>query len=64
MILDSLLKTNTASGSTEKVCEIIEKDLKSVADDIVDKLGFGEHNIITTGFERPNLSYVVRKDFS
>ena len=31
-----------------------------VADDIVRKLGFGEHNIVSTGFERPNLSYVVR----
>ena len=33
---------------------------KRVAEDIVEKLGFGEHNIISTGFERPNLSYVVR----
>ena len=33
---------------------------KSVVEDIVLKLGFGEHNIIRTGFERPNLSYVVR----
>lgn len=33
---------------------------KSVAEDIVNKLGFGDHKIITTGFERPNLSYVVR----
>lgn len=33
---------------------------QSVVEDIVHKLGFGEHNIIRTGFERPNLSYVVR----
>ncbi len=33
---------------------------KLVADDIVQKLGFGEHKIISTGFERPNLSYVTR----
>ena len=33
---------------------------KVVADDIVEKLGFGEHSVISTGFERPNLSYVVR----
>ena len=33
---------------------------KLVAEDIVQKLAFGEHKVITTGFERPNLSYVVR----
>ncbi len=33
---------------------------KAVADDIVEKLGFGEHNVVSTGFERPNLSYVAR----
>ena len=33
---------------------------KLVADDIVQKLGFGEHKTISTGFERPNLSYVTR----
>ncbi len=31
-----------------------------VAEDIINKLGFGEHKVISTGFERPNLSYVVR----
>lgn len=33
---------------------------QAVADDIILKLGFGEHKVISTGFERPNLSYVVR----
>ncbi len=33
----------------------------SVADDIMERLGFGERNLIKTGFERPNLSYIVRK---
>ena len=33
---------------------------QTVADDIIHKLGFGEHKVISTGFERPNLSYVVR----
>ena len=33
----------------------------SVADDIMDKLGFRERNLIKTGFERPNLTYIVRK---
>ncbi len=32
----------------------------SVADDIMDKLRFRERNLIKSGFERPNLSYVVR----
>lgn len=32
----------------------------AVANDIVEKLGFGEHNVISSGFERPNLSYVAR----
>ncbi|MBQ3521847.1 MAG: ATP-dependent DNA helicase RecQ, partial [Bacteroidales bacterium] len=33
---------------------------KAVSEDIVEKLGFGEYNIISTGFDRPNLSYVAR----
>ena len=33
---------------------------KAVSEDIVEKLGFGEHNIVSTGFDRPNLSYVAR----
>ena len=33
----------------------------SVADDIMERLGFRERNLIKTGFERPNLSYIVRK---
>ncbi len=33
---------------------------QTVVEDIVHKLGFGEHNIVKTGFERPNLSYVAR----
>jgi len=32
-----------------------------VADDIMDRLRFKEKNIIRAGFERPNLSYIVRK---
>lgn len=32
-----------------------------VAEDIMDKLGFPEKNLIKSGFERPNLSYIVRK---
>ena len=32
-----------------------------VADDIMDRLGFEEKNLIKSGFERPNLSYIVRK---
>lgn len=31
-----------------------------VAEDIMDRLGFGERNLIKSGFERPNLSYIVR----
>lgn len=34
---------------------------RKVADDIVQKLQFSRPNIISTGFERKNLSYVVRK---
>lgn len=34
---------------------------KEVVADIVEKLDFGEHKIISSGFERPNLSYVVRE---
>ncbi len=33
----------------------------AVADDIMSRLGFPVKNIIVSGFERPNLSYVVRK---
>lgn len=33
---------------------------KSVADDIMEKLNFSVPNIISSGFERDNLSYVVR----
>ncbi len=32
-----------------------------VADDIMDRLGFPEKNLLRSGFERPNLSYIVRK---
>lgn len=32
----------------------------AVADDIMDKLGFKERNVIKSGFERPNLTYIVR----
>lgn len=32
-----------------------------VADDIMDKLGFEDKCLIKSGFERPNLSYIVRK---
>jgi len=31
-----------------------------VAEDIMDRLGFEEKNLIKSGFERPNLSYIVR----
>ncbi len=33
----------------------------SVAEDIMDKLAFRQKNLLKTGFERPNLSYIVRK---
>lgn len=33
----------------------------SVADDIMSKLGFKEKLIIKSGFERPNISYIVRQ---
>ena len=33
----------------------------AVADDIMDRLGFAEKNRIQAGFERPNLSYIVRR---
>ncbi len=32
-----------------------------VARDIMEKLGFAEPNLLQAGFERPNLSYIVRK---
>ena len=32
-----------------------------VAEDIMDKLGFGEHLLIRASFQRPNLNYVVRR---
>lgn len=32
-----------------------------VADDIMDKLGFSDRLLIRSGFERPNLSYIVRR---
>ena len=32
-----------------------------VAEDIMDRLDFAEPNILRSGFERPNLSYIVRK---
>lgn len=32
-----------------------------VADDIMERLGFGEKCLIKSGFERPNLSYIVRR---
>ena len=32
-----------------------------VAQDIMDRLGFREPNLLQSGFERPNLSYIVRK---
>ena len=31
-----------------------------VAEDIMDRLGFREKNLVKSGFERPNLSYIVR----
>lgn len=33
----------------------------AVADDIMERLGFRERNLVKSGFERPNLTYVVRK---
>lgn len=33
----------------------------AVADDIMEKLGFRERNLLKSGFERPNLSYIIRK---
>ena len=33
----------------------------SVADDIMDKLSFKEKCVLRSGFERPNLNYIVRK---
>ena len=33
----------------------------SVAEDIMDKLSFSGRLVVRTGFERPNLSYIVRK---
>ena len=33
----------------------------AVADDIMDRLGFQGKNILKSGFERPNLSYIVRR---
>ncbi len=32
-----------------------------VAEDIMDRLGFEERNLIKSGFERPNLLYIVRR---
>ncbi|MBR5175436.1 MAG: RecQ family ATP-dependent DNA helicase [Bacteroidales bacterium] len=32
----------------------------AVADDIMNRLGFKEKNLLKSGFERPNLSYIVR----
>ena len=32
-----------------------------VADDIMEKLGFKEKTLLKSGFERKNLSYIVRK---
>jgi len=32
----------------------------AVAEDIMDRLGFRERNLLKSGFERPNLSYIVR----
>lgn len=34
---------------------------RTVAEDIVEKLEFKEYNLISTGFDRPNLSYVARE---
>ncbi len=34
---------------------------QDVAEDIMDRLQFPSHNLIVTGFERPNLSYIVRQ---
>lgn len=34
---------------------------EEVAEDIMDKLGFEERKLIKSGFERPNLSYIVRR---
>ena len=33
----------------------------AVAEDIMDRLGFRERNLLKAGFERPNLSYIVRR---
>jgi ATP-dependent DNA helicase RecQ len=33
----------------------------AVADDIMDRLGFKEKTLLKSGFERPNLSYIVRQ---
>ena len=33
----------------------------AVADDIMERLAFREKNLLKSGFERPNLSYIVRK---
>ena len=33
----------------------------AVAEDIMDRLGFKEKNLLKSGFERPNLSYIVRQ---
>ena len=33
----------------------------TVAEDIMDRLGFKQKNLLKSGFERPNLSYIVRR---
>ena len=52
-----------------KICELVDAPVialtatatPQVADDIMERLGFEEKCLIKSGFERPNLSYIVRR---
>jgi ATP-dependent DNA helicase RecQ len=48
-------------GMEVPVIALTASATERVADDIEEKLGFSKKNIISAGFERKNLSYVVRK---
>ncbi|MCF0177435.1 MAG: RecQ family ATP-dependent DNA helicase, partial [Bacteroidales bacterium] len=56
-----ILDENSDSGSRIPVIALTATATADVAKDIMLHLNFSEENLIISGFERPNLSYSVRK---
>ena len=56
-----ILKIREIIGKKVPVVALTATATKEVADDIMDKLGFREKNVIATDFSRKNIAYLVRE---